>query len=164
MRRAAVLGLVLATAWAVTASAAGDSGEGPPPEVVFQEFGLFGTWAIDCAVKASPANPHITISQPAPGIILEDHDLGPHNVVNRYSILAARKLSGTRLSLQVIFAPGRKNEERQKLVWRVKDGTLRTLFNQPKDGPVRVRDGVAVGYGIATPLLRKCKWGARRSR
>jgi hypothetical protein len=136
---------------------AGATDEGPPAEVVFQQFGLFGTWASDCTAKPSPANPHITISQPAPGVILEDHDLGPHNVVNRYSILAARKLSATRLSLQVIFQPGREGEERQKLVWRVKDGTLRTLFNQPQGGPVRVKDGVAVGLGIATPLLRKCR-------
>lgn len=158
MRRAAVLGLVLATAWVAAAKpATGTAGEGPPPEVVFQEFGLFGTWARDCAAEASPANPHIVISQPAPGVILEDNDLGPDNVVNRYSVLAARKLSDTRLSLQVIFAPGKENEERQQLVWAVKAGTLRTMFNQPKNGPVRVQDGVAVKYGIATPLLRKCR-------
>ena len=157
MRRAAVLGLIAAVAWTVATCAAGATGKGPSPEAVFQQFGLFGTWASDCAAQPSPANPHITISQPAPGVILEDHDLGPHNVVNRYSILAAHRLSATRLSLQVIFQPGREGEERQKLVWRVKDGTLRTLFNQPRGGPVRVKDGVAVNFGIATPMLRKCK-------
>ncbi len=153
MRRAAVLGVLVAAAWAATGAAT----EGPPPEVLFQQFGLFGTWAGDCAADASPGNPKITISQPAPGVILEDHDLGPHNVVNRYSVLEARKLSATRLALHVIFQPGREGEQRQKLVWAVKDGTLRTLFNQPQGGPVRVQDGVAVKFGIATPLLRKCK-------
>ena len=151
MWRAAVLLLCIATAGSAAA------GEGPPPEVLFQQFGLFGTWARDCAAEASPANPYVSISQPAPGVILEDNDIGPDNVVNRYSVLAAKKLSSTRLSLQVIFQPGKEGEERQTLVWAVKDGTLRTLFNQPQDGPVRVNDGVVVEYGIATPLLRKCK-------
>lgn len=130
---------------------------GPPPKQVFQEFGLFGTWASDCSAKPSPDNPYVTISQPAPGIILEDNDIGPDNVVNRYSILSAEKLSGTKVSVKVIFQPGRENEERQTLIWAVHDGTLRTLFNQPQDGPVRVKNGVAVGFGIKTPLLRKCK-------
>ncbi len=155
MRLAAVLLLCLAAAG--RAAAAPTAGEGPPPEVLFQEFGLFGTWASDCAAQPSPANPHITISQPAPGVILEDNDLGPNNVVNRYSVLAAEKLSATRLSLQVIFQPGREGEERQTLVWAVRGGTLRTLFNQPQGGPVRVKDGMAVNFGIATPVLRKCR-------
>jgi hypothetical protein len=150
MRRAAVLVLVLSAALPAAASTA-------PPEQLFQQFGLFGTWAGDCAAIASPQNPHVIISQPAPGVILEDNDIGPDNVVNRYSVLAAKKLSDTQLSLQVIFQPGREDEERQTLVWAVHDGTLRTMFNQPKDGPVRVKDGVAVGFGIETPVLRKCK-------
>jgi hypothetical protein len=154
MRRATVLLLGIATA----ASAAAIPAK-PPPEQVFKEFGLFGTWASDCSAEPSPANPHVIISQPAPGVILEDNDLGPNNVVNRYSVLAAEKLSNTRVSLHVIFQPGKEDEERQTLVWAVRDGTLRTLFNQPKDGPVRVKDGVAVKFGIETPLLRKCKQG-----
>jgi hypothetical protein len=154
MRIAAVLLLCVATAAAAAPAA---TGEGPSPEQLFQQFGLFGTWAGDCAAKPSPANPHIKISQPAPGVILEDHDLGPDNVVNRYSILAAEKLSDTQLAVHAIFQPGKEGEERQTLVWSVHDGTLRTLFNQPQGGPVRVKDGVAVRYGIKTPVLRKCK-------
>lgn len=150
MRRMAVLILAVAAALPAAAST-------PPPEQLFQQFGLFGTWASDCAAIASPQNPHVIISQPAPGVILEDNDIGPDNVVNRYSVLAAEKLSATQLSLQVIFQPGKEDEERQTLVWAVHDGTLRTMFNQPKDGPVRVKDGMAVGFGIETPVLRKCK-------
>ncbi|MEJ2435083.1 MAG: hypothetical protein P8Y53_18710 [Pseudolabrys sp.] len=129
----------------------------PPSEQVFQELGLFGTWASDCSAKPAPDNPYVKISQPAPGFILEDNDLGPDIEVNRYSVLSAHKLSGGKVAVQVIFQPGKENEQRQTLIWAVHDGTLRTLFNQPKDGPVRVKNGVAVGYGIATPVLKKCK-------
>lgn len=149
MRRAAVF-LFLATALPAAA-------DGPSPEQLFRQFDLFGTWASDCAAQASPANPHVLIHMLAPGVILEDHDLGPENVVNRYSVLAAEKLSDTQLAVKVIFQPGREGEERQKLVWAVHDRTLRTMFNQPQDGPARVKDGVAVKFGVATPVLNKCE-------
>lgn len=125
-------------------------------EYLFRQFGLFGTWAVDCKQDPSPENPRVSITMPSPGLIMEDHDLGKDNAVNRYSVLSAEKLSDTRLAVSVIFQPGKDTEERQKLVWAVHDGTLRTLFNQPVNGPVRVKDGVAVGYSIQTPLLKKC--------
>jgi hypothetical protein len=133
------------------------AGEGPPPEQLFQQFGLFGTWASNCEAPASPANPHVKISEPAPGVILEDHDLGPDNVVNRYSVLSAERLSNTRLSVLVLFQPGTENQERQHLVFAIRDHTRRTVFNQAEGGPVRVKDGIALWNGSETPLLRKCE-------
>jgi hypothetical protein len=147
-----VAALVLAAAISAAAAAAASS-----TEDLFVQFDLFGTWAIDCKQIAAPENPHVNITTPSPGLILEDHDLGEGSAVNRYSILSAEKLSANRLAVQVIFQPGKETEERQRLVWAVHDRTLRTLFNQPQDGPVRVKDGVAVAYGVATPLLQKCE-------
>ena len=147
-----VAALVLAAAISAAATAAASS-----TEDLFVQFDLFGTWAIDCKQIAAPENPHVSITTPSPGLILEDHDLGEGSAVNRYSILSAEKLSANRLAVQVIFQPGKETEERQRLVWAVHDRTLRTLFNQPQDGPVRVKDGVAVAYGVATPLLQKCE-------
>ncbi len=145
--------VVLVLAAGMSAAAAAPA---PSTEDLFRQFDLFGSWAVDCKQDASPDNPRVSITTPSPGLILEDHDLGKDNAINRYSVLSAEKLSDTRLSVQVIFQPGKDTEERQKLVWAVHDGTLRTLFNQPQDGPVRVKDGVAVTYGIQTPLLKKC--------
>jgi hypothetical protein len=147
-----VTALVLAAAMSAAAAAPAST-----TESLFRDFGLFGTWAIDCKQAAAPDNPYVRITTPSPGLILEDHDLGSDNAINRYSVLSAEKLSDNRLAVQVIFQPGKETEERQKLVWAVHDHTLRTLFNQPQDGPVRVKDGVAVAYGLATPLLRKCE-------
>jgi hypothetical protein len=148
--------LVAALVLAATASAAA-SAPASSTDDLFTQFGLFGTWAVDCKQVASPGNPHVNIMTPAPGLILEDHDLGAGNAVNRYSVLSAEKLSSNQVAVQVIFQPGKDTEERQRLVWAVHDRTLRTLFNQPQDGPVRVKDGVAVAYGVATPLLKKCE-------
>jgi hypothetical protein len=128
-------------------------------EKVFQEFGLFGTWATDCASPATPGNPHVTISTPSAGLVLEDHDLGPDFAVNRYSVLSAEPVSETSVSVQVIFQPGTEVEERQKLIFSVTNNTRRTIFNQSDAGVIRVKDGIAVARGSKTPRLRKCEEG-----
>jgi hypothetical protein len=153
MRMRAVLFVLVAIALPAAATTA----EGPPPEQLFQQFGLFGTWASDCDAPASPANPHVRISQPSPGLILEDHHLGPDYALNRYSVLSAERLSDTRLAVEVLFHPGTENEERQKLIFAIRDKTRRTMFNQAEGGPVRVQDGIALARGTKTPLLHKCQ-------
>ena len=67
-----------------------------PVDALFQQFGLFGTWASDCAHGASPANPHVSIATPSLGQVIEDHDLGHDYAVNRYSMLSAERLSDDR--------------------------------------------------------------------
>lgn len=158
--------LVLCSAVLATAAAAADA---PPNaatsapsasdtniEALFQRFGLFGSWAADCKRPASPSNPHVSVSTPSPGLVLEDHDVGPGYAVNRYSVVAAEPVAPTRLALTVIFRPGGELEERQKLILSVHDNTRRTMFNRPEGGAVRVRDGVVVARGGRTPLLKKC--------
>ena len=59
--------------------------------------------------------------------------------------------------MAVIFQPGAQGEERQKLVFLIRNGTRRTMFNQPDGGAVRVKDGIALAHGIKTPVLKKCE-------
>jgi len=128
-------------------------------EEVFKEFGLFGNWATDCDGAASPTNAHVSITTPSAGLVLEDHNLGSEYAVNRYSVISAEPESPTTLSVQVIFQPGTEVEERQKLVFLVRDNTRRTIYNQTDGGAVRVKDGIALARGRKTPLLRKCREG-----
>ena len=114
---------VLVLAGVTSASAA-------PVDMLFQQFGLFGTWATDCRQAASPANPHVIISTPSPGLVLENHDLGPSYAVNHYRMLSAERVSAEQLSVVVVFQPGTDDEERQKLVFRVRKGTRRTMLNE----------------------------------
>jgi hypothetical protein len=150
MRIAAVLVLAAATAMPAAAQTA-------PVDVLFQQFGLFGTWAGDCRQPASPANPHVSITTPSPGLVLESHDLGPDYTINRYSMVSAERLSAEQLAVAVIFQPDTDDEERQKLTFLVRKGTRRTLFNQPDGGAVRVKDGIALAHGSKTPVLKKCE-------
>ena len=149
MRIAAVLLLAAATAMPAVAKAAS-------ADVLFQQFGLFGTWAIDCQQPAAPANPHVSITTPSVGLVVEEHDLGPDYATNHYSILSAEQSSAEQLTVAVIFQPGAEGEERQTLTFLVRKGTRRTIFNQPDGGAVRVRDGIALANGNKTPVLKKC--------
>jgi hypothetical protein len=128
----------------------------PSVEDVFRSFNLIGDWALDCKQSASPANPHVAISVMSPGLVLEEHTLGDEYAVNRYSVLSAARLSSERLSVEVVFAPGTENEQRQKLILQIRKGTRRTLFNQPEGGEVRVKNGIALSHRTRTPLLKKC--------
>jgi hypothetical protein len=152
MRIVAVLVGVLATA-----VPAGAAPEKPSTDQLFREFDLFGTWATICEFPPSPSNPHVVVTEPNPGTIIEDHNLGSDYQVNRYRVLSAEKLSDTRLGVTVLFNPGGNDQERQKLIVVVRDKTRRTVFNQVDRGPVRVREGVALPEGMTTPLLHKCK-------
>ena len=128
-----------------------------PPDALFHDFALFGTWAGDCKAPASPGNPHVSITTPAPGVVLENHDLGPSYAVNRYSMVSAERVSADELSVETIFQPGTEVEERQKLVFLVRDNTRRTMFNQPANGAVRVKDGIVLARNTQTPVLNKCE-------
>ncbi|HEU5017337.1 MAG TPA: hypothetical protein VFT69_05140 [Pseudolabrys sp.] len=122
---------------------------------LFQRLGLLGTWAVDCPAAASPGNPRVT-DLVQNGAVLERQDLGPDTEINYYRVVAAAPLSATRISVQVIFRPGGEGEERQALIWAVHNGSRRTLRNEPQDKPLRVKNGIAVGFGVKTPVLRKC--------
>ncbi|MEI9803727.1 MAG: hypothetical protein WDN48_03670 [Pseudolabrys sp.] len=144
--------MALTVGYLVSPAVASDS-----VEDVFRAFDLFGTWATACNKPATPSNPRVSIKIPSPGLVLEDHDLGPDFTVNRYSVLSATRLSDTRLRATVIFQPAQEGEERQVLEFLVRNETRRTMFNQPEGGPVRVKDGVALTHRVKTPVLKKCE-------
>ena len=157
MRWVVTMALVLLATLPTAAAPASGVPAGQDVETVFREFGLLGTWAVDCTRPAELDNPRVSDVLLSPGEVMERHDLGPGSEPNLYSILAAKRLSKTRIGLWVIFRPGQEGEQRQRLEMVVRDDTRRTLFNQPQGGPVRVKDGVVVGYGLKTPLLHKCE-------
>ena len=122
-----------------------------------QQFGLFGRWAPDCRAPAAIDNSHVRDILQSNGQVLERHDQGADTESNVYRIVAAKKLSATRLSLSVIFKPGSSDAERQKLEYIVSNGTRRTMANQPDKGDAVVKDGIVLGAGSETPVLMKCE-------
>ena len=119
---------------------------------VFHSFGLFGTWAADCGRPPSPDNPHVSVTTPSAGLVLENNDVGPGYAANRYSVLSANRLSYSRLEVTVIFRPGDEGEERQTLVFEIRKGTRRTIYNRVDGGAVRVSNGVVLVHDGFTTL------------
>jgi hypothetical protein len=148
--------VALLTASSLCLASSSPAAAGPSVEDLFRQFDLLGNWAIDCEQPAAPANPHVRILISSPGTVLEEHDLGDEFAVNRYSVVAASRLSAERLSVEVNFKPSDGDEQRQKLILLIRKATRRTMFNQPDGGEVRVKDGVALAHGVKTPVLRKC--------
>jgi hypothetical protein len=129
----------------------------PSAEAVFRQFDLFGRFAAHCDEPATPDNPHVSISAPGNGAVLEEQNVGSDFAINRYRIVTATRLSPTRLAVTAIFQAGAQDPERQRLEYLVAKDTRRTMFNQPEGGEVRVKNGVAISAGLATPILRKCE-------
>lgn len=156
MRIAAFLVLLVAGIQSTAATEAAPAAGKPRIAAVLEDFSLFGAWAVNCALPATPANPHVSIVETEPGTVVERHDLGPEYETNSYSVIAAAPLSKTRVSLDVVFKPGTGRQERQRLIFRIEQDTRRTLYNRIEHGAVVVKDGVVVGRGVKTPLLHKC--------
>jgi hypothetical protein len=170
MRIAAVFGvtILLALPAAATTDPATDPLVAPPAAAaeaiatdvgvvdLFRAFGLFGIFAADCGRPAAPGNPHVSVTQESPDLVIETHLVGDQYAANHYSVRSARRLAAHRLEIKVVFVPGMQAEQFQTLEIAVGKGTRRTMFNRVDDGEVRVRRGVAVANGSKTPLLRKC--------
>jgi hypothetical protein len=123
---------------------------------VLKDFGLFGAWAVNCTLPATPANPHVSIVATQPDTVVESDDTGPEHETNSYRVIAAVPLSKTRVSVDVVFKPGSERQMRQRLIFRVEHDTRRTMFNRIEGGGVLVKDGIITGHGARTPLLHKC--------
>jgi len=129
-------------------------------EPVFRDFGLLGDWAVACDKPSSPLNPHVNVTAPGAGLIVEHHDVGTDFAPNLYHVVAARRVDSKDIEARALFRPGTENEDEQTLVIRVaKDrqgtDTRRTMFNRGEDG-VRVKNGVAVRSGVKTAVLKRC--------
>jgi hypothetical protein len=150
MRIAAILALMISLA---TSAAAQHSSV----TELFKQFGLFGRWAADCGEPARPNNPHVSIVTLGNDLIQEEQDIGADFAVNHYRVLSVKRISATRLSVEVIFQAGGEVEQRQTLEFLVRNGTRRTVFNRPEGEAVRVRNGIALATGTRTPALNKCE-------
>lgn len=156
MRVAAVVMFVLVGLMPAAAQVAQPAAEQAEIETVLREAGLFGAWAVDCDAPPSLDNPRVSILLADGGSVIERHELGPDYEVNNYRVIAAKRLSPTRVSVEVLFKPGSEREQDQQLVFSVENDTRRTMYNRIVGGPVVVRDGIVSGHKVKTPTLRRC--------
>ena len=125
-------------------------------EAVLRDAGMFGTWAVDCQAAPTPANPHVSMLMADSGSVIARHELGGDFEISTYQVVAAMRLSKTRVSVDVLFKPGSAREQEQSLVFAIENETRRTMFNRIAGGAVVVKDGIVAGHNVKTPVLKKC--------
>ena len=123
----------------------------------FRHFNLFGIWASNCREAPSLDNPRVTVGSGGQGMVLEVDEFGPDYEVNRYVIVAAKRMSGRRIAVDALFQQGDAEPQPQLIIMRIENRTRRTMFTGGADEPPRVKDGIAVAIGKPTPLLTKCE-------
>jgi len=120
-----------------------------------REFGLFGTWAVDCDAPPSPDDNHAVFSEVPPAGAQELIYFSPQYKPNTYAINSAERVGSTtdQISLGVTFG----DDMHQELILLVRNDTIRTMWNIAGDGSVRVKDGTITSNGGVTHSLTRCR-------
>jgi len=127
--------------------------ESPVPGTL-KQFGLLGTWAIECALPASPENEYsIYAVSPSGGATLSYARGGPYRDIV-YEIRTAAPVAEARLALHVLGLPGRYVVD---LVLLKEGDTVRVWSSHTPDGRMLVIDGVITGNGRPSPRFTRCR-------
>ncbi len=144
--RAVALAALLLTAAPVLADES-------PVTGALQQFGLPGTWAIDCAHAASAEDEHSIYAVSASGEATLTYTRGEPYRDIVYTIRTAERVAPDRLALQVLHMPDRTPVD---LVLLKKAGAVRVWSSHTADGRMLVIDGVITGNGKDSPRFTRC--------
>jgi hypothetical protein len=126
--------------------------ESPVPGTL-KQFGLLGTWAIECALPASPQNEYsIYAVSPSGGATLSYARGAPYRDIV-YEIRTATPVAESRLALHVVGSPGRIVVD---LVLLKENDTIRVWSSHTPGGRMLVIDGVITGNGKPSPRFKRC--------
>jgi hypothetical protein len=126
--------------------------ESPVPGTL-KQFGLLGTWAIECALPASPENEYSSYTVSPSGAATLSYAWGAPYRDIVYEIRTATPVAESRLALHVVGSPGRIVVD---LVLLKENDTIRVWSSHTPDGRMRVIDGVITGNGKPSPRFKRC--------
>ena len=119
-----------------------------------QQFGLLGTWTIDCAQAPSHDNEYsiyaVSTTGEAPLVYARGE---PYRDIV-YAIKTVRIMTESRLALQVLRMPEKLPVD---LVLRKEGDGIRVWSSHTPDGRLRVIDGVITGNEKASPQFKRCQ-------
>ncbi len=131
--------------------------ESPVPGTL-QQFGLLGTWALDCAHAPSPQNEYSIYAVSPSGEATLSYARGSPYRPIVYAIRSAERIADDRLALQVMHISERVLVD---LVLRKDGDTIRVWSSHTSDGRMRVIDGVITGNGMDSPRFKRCPASAQ---
>lgn len=119
-----------------------------------KQFGVLGTWAIDCAQPASLQNEYsIYAASPSGGATLSYARGEPYRDIV-YEIRTAVPVAESRLALHVFGLPGGFSVD---LVLLKESDTVRVWSSHTPDGRMLVLDGIITGNGKQSPRFKRCR-------
>jgi len=145
MRVASIVALFLFTAPAAEAASVRE---------VFEQYGLLGTFAIDCARPVSPENHYMQFRALDGGRVQIELMVGPQQRQYAYVIdrAEARGPNGIATSMA-------NEQQRLNLLYRVEGRRLRTMESAREGGATIVASGLLTASKMPTPWLNRCAPG-----
>lgn len=126
--------------------------EGPDAQAA-QQWGLIGTWAIDCRLPAGRSNDHLSYLIEPTGGVRHHRNFGDAQDVN--DVQALRLLPDGSIEVTVHFRAF--GQTRAWTIAKGRDGRSRTMSNhRVGTDDWSVRDGVLVHSGRPTQWLTRC--------
>ena len=152
----ACLGSWLATAEAsAQAPNPGFGGVGPTVADALAQWGLLGTWAVDCSSPPGRTNTHTTYTARPNRTAYYTRQWGDGGDTSPNEIDTASVRDGGVLAITETMPSFMQTRE----LWLLKgpDGRARALMNRQIGGDYTVRDGKFVANGRDTPWSTRCR-------
>ena len=140
--------IALTAALALSAGAA----SAQTAESALADFGLFATWAADCAKPPAKDNIHSRY-EVKDGKVLNLHDAGPDFVEEAYTVRAAKADANDRITLTTVSRAGKETE----IVLRRVGDRMQVWRVTGADGFRPVNDGKYIVNDAPIPVLSKCR-------
>jgi hypothetical protein len=118
-----------------------------------RQWGLIGTWAVDCQSPPGERNIYLTYEIGKDGKLLHKRDFGVGQDTN--DVLRARVASKGELQLVVNFS--QLSETRTYTLMMGGDGRIRALTNRDSKGRYTIRNGRLLANGNPTPWQSRCR-------
>jgi hypothetical protein len=119
------------------------------------DFGLIGTWAVECDQNPSSKNEHAVFSVTSVGTIELLNDFGPEYDDMVYRIIDAKRVGPDRISLRQELITA--NRVVLDIVMMKEKDRIRVWSSRTSDGTTLVRDGkIARAGGQATQWVVRC--------
>lgn len=124
------------------------------PTNAVEEFGLLGTWAIDCAQSPSPRNEHTVFAVTSIGTVQLRNDFGIAYDEMVYRVVAARRVGPDMIALRQVLTTD-KDVVLDVVMLKV-DDKVRIWSSRGRDGKALVREGT-----IPSTNGQETRWALR---
>ena len=149
MTRCLSRGLTAAVLWI----ALGSPGRAESLAATIEQWGLLGSWAVDCTVRPDrDKGALLTYEIRKDGRVIYRRNFGDAKDENE--VVSATVNAEGLLNLMVYFPSLRQTREFGLML--AEDGSLRAIYNRSERGEYTIRDGKYVKSGAPTPPQQRC--------